>query len=211
VFEKVVRPLPKLGVRFFKEYVIDIETTGLSEKEDIIVCIGIADLDKLMSTIYFLNDHTKWKQFHRFCRKKVRELVRKGKVWAYNKSFEEQFLGVKGMHELMCMYKECRFRLTLSSACDEIIHSYKLKVGEGELNYELISGKDVPLLYLKWWVIFRDDEAKRIIIDHNYNDLVRSYIVRIHIGKVAEKISRQLFNLKVIPQELDRIFREYWC
>jgi len=209
MFNKIVRALPYLSTRFHKEYIIDIETTGLSEKEDIIICIGIADLNKLKTTIYFLDDHTKWKQFQEFCRKRAKELLKKGKVWAYNKSFEERFLGVKGIHELLCMYKEYRFRHTLANASDEIIYNYKLKINEEIINNDTISGKDVPLLYLKNWILFRDEKAKQLIINHNYNDLVRSCIVRLHIQKLAERISNQLLNLKVIPLELDRLIREY--
>jgi len=209
MFEKVVRSLYVLGVRFYKEFIVDIETTGLSEKEDIIVCMGIADLDKLKTTIYFLDDHTKWRQFQEFCRKRARELLKTGKLWAYNKDFEERFLRVKGIHELLCMYKEYRFRHTLASASDEVIYNYRLKVDEEALDEDPISGKDVPLLYMKKWVIFRDEKAKWLIINHNYNDLVKSYIVRYHLRKVVEEISKQLINLEVIPLEIDRLIREY--
>jgi len=205
MIEKVVRPLPKLA-RFYKEYIIDLETTGL-EKEDIIICMGIADLHKLKSTIYFLNDHTKWKQFQQFCKRKAKELLKQGKVWAYNKEFEEKFLEIKGLHELLCMYGR-HYRYKLIDACLEIIDRYKLNINK-ELYNEPISGKDIPLLYLRNFIIFKDEKTKWLIIDHNYNDLVRSYIVRIHIGKIAEEIIEKVLGLELIPKEIDTLAREY--
>jgi len=195
MIDKVIRRLPDLKERFPHEYIIDIETTGLNKEKDLIICLGIADLDKLVTTIYFLDEPTKWRDFQAFCRKKVIELLKRGKVWAYNCNFEMKFLQVKGIQELLCYTKGIGFRMTLACASDDIAWEHKLDIKDEDP----ISGSDVPQLYMREWAIKRDENAKRLIINHNYYDLVKEYIVRYHIAQIAKRLQNVLLEMHVIP------------
>jgi len=203
MFEKIIRslnPVKDNVVRFYKEYIIDIETTGLDPREDIIICLGIADLYDLTATIYFLDKPEAWKEFQRFCRSRVKEMLSKGKVWAYNCRFEADFLGVPvrvdgyGLKDLMCG----TIWLKLRDAAWFIAGLYGLKVNRC-IEDDDVEGKDVPMLYLKDWCIYKDEKAKYLIIDHNYRDLVRAYLVRYHLRELAKKLQDELRKNGPIP------------
>ena len=199
---------------FPNDFIIDIETTGLDPNEDIIVCLGIADLWHLSITIYFLEDPSKWQEFHKFCRKKVFELLNSGDVWAYNSLFESKFLKIPrfsttfsstrgiqyGIFDLMCGTGFYR----LKQAAMLINYKYKLNVDELIKDVD-IDGKDVPKVYLKDWCVKRDEKAKWRIIDHNHRDLIRGYLVRYHVKKVALKIRDQLPKFAPEPHILSLI------
>lgn len=213
MFGKIIRPMRPMErgvVRFANEYIIDIETTGLDPENDLIICLGVADLWALKATIYFLDDPSKWREFQGFCRKRVRELLSRGKVWAYNCKFEAKFLQVPirvngyGLKELLCG----EIWLKLKDAAWHVALRYELKANRC-IEDDDIDGKDVPLLYLRDWCIYKDERAKYLIIDHNYRDLVRAYLVRYHIYRLSKKLLEEVSKCVAKPVIIKSILNSF--
>ena len=193
-YDKYTEDFPEI---FTNDFIIDIETTGLDPQEDIIVCLGIADLHHLSTTIYFLEDPTKWKDFYKFCRKTVLNLLNEGKVWAYYSRFESEFLNIPRFTTLYNFQYGILDLLSgenpykLKQAAILIDSLYKLNLYD-LIKDDDIDGSDVPRVYLKEWCVKRNEKAKWKIINHNHKDLIRSYLVRYHIRKIAYKIRDEL-------------------
>jgi len=212
MIEKIVRPLPKvvseekkmLRTTFRREYIVDIETTGLDCDKDIIVCMGIADLYRLQATIYFLKDARRWGDFHRFCRNTVLTLLNRGKVWAYNSEFEESFLQLEGISDLLCLTSGATWRMKLNDAYLDAKIDLKLDIKVDDK----IGGSDIPTLYMKNYNILGDENAKWLIINHNYYDLVREYIIRIYTSHLASALHQVLRKNYIVPKTLLQVIDE---
>jgi len=76
-----------------KYLILDLETTGLEPKEDVIICGGFLDYKNNRAYVYFLPDPMDHAKFWRFLRNTVLWYHNKGyTVWAYNNDFECSFL-----------------------------------------------------------------------------------------------------------------------
>jgi len=233
-FYKVVRRIPKLPVlgsaiyhKYYygllkDHYIIDIETTGLDERRDVIICFGIADLSKQLATIYFLEEPHKHAKFRKFCKSLVLSIMNSGgKVWSYNTDFEGAFLGIKGLRELSCKYLGCgylrygRKDWTYEEFIRYLFKSELIKDEEKELLKKFvvsdeIDGSQVPELYFYDWVIYRKEEAKMKIINHNYYDLVKEAIILFTIFHMIETIKLHLLNeYGRIPEIFLQLFNKY--
>ena len=236
-FYKVIRKVPKLprfyythyqrkALQFFENHcIIDIETTGLNEYRDIIICFGLLDLAKSIATIWFLENPRKHEKFRKYCRSLVISLMQQGKkVWAYNSEFEEDFLNVKGINDLLCYYNNGMFaKMGKMSICYEHI-VYILKKSEilpqeikeqleqflKEFNdNDIISGSDVPELYFYDWLIYGNNEAKTKIINHNYCDLVKEALILYFVAfSFTEAMRYLLERFDYCPRIMNKIFRE---
>jgi len=87
----LVPPLFGIG----RHLILDIETTGLDTKEDIIICGGFLDYKTKRAYVYFLPDPLDYPKFRRFLRNTVLWYARnRYAVWAYNADFEKSFLNL---------------------------------------------------------------------------------------------------------------------
>jgi len=232
-FYKVVRKAPKLPYffhalkryklsLFFKDhYIIDIETTGLSEHRDIIICFGLLDLDKSIATIYFLENPRKHEKFRKYCRSLVISLMQQGKkIWAYNSEFEESFLNVKGINDLMLYWyggrgkmNHCYYDIVTCFKNSDILpvqQKQQLEQFLKEFNdNDEITGSDVPELYFYGWVIYGNNEAKMKIINHNYCDLVKEALILYFIAfSFTEAMRYLLERFDYYPRIMNKIFQE---
>ena len=79
---------------------VDIETTGLDPESDIVVAMGLVYRDRL--TVHV----SRGVDIREDMASIVRRLMRETDVYAWNKGFEESFLGVTGLRELQLHPRE---------------------------------------------------------------------------------------------------------
>jgi uncharacterized protein YprB with RNaseH-like and TPR domain len=153
---------------------IDIETTGLDERRDEIIVFGYIERNNLRI----------------ICRRSIEEkpfitelvdLVPKLSTpfYAYNSSFEEKFLRVKGIRikaiDLFRPWKEKAERSGLKwPKLDELFSQ-----PEQYFREPIISGKDVPLLWRRYLETGDERNLQRIIW-HNEADLLREMYLLVH-------------------------------
>ena len=232
-FYKVVRKVPKLpyfyntlehfpnAIFFEDHYILDIETTGLNNCRDIIICLGLLDLKKSIATIWFLENPRKHEKFYKFCRSVVISLMQQGKkIWAYNSLFEETFLRIKGINDLMLYwhggrakmdycYQDIVIHLKNSKILPENIKKQLEEFLKGFNDNDVISGNDVPKLYFYDWLIYGNNEAKMKIINHNYCDLVKEALILYFIALSFTEAMRYLLErFNYYPRIMNKIFRE---
>ena len=205
-----------------KHIIVDLETTGLEPPEDIIICGGIFDCKKRIIRIYFLPDPKKHENFKRFLRNTILWYKNKGyEIWAYNSEFEEDFLSLRNVIRDLMVYWICKpipfeerdeftlRRTKMTTATDEIILDI-LKDKEivkriDEICNGYVSSSLIPRIYLKQWLLKRDDEAVRQIVHHNYVDLIREYFALWFIYKSIRDIKRLIAKeFYIIPREIIR-------
>jgi len=237
-FYKVVRKAPKLpyGKHLLysytdsklleNHYVFDIETTGLDENRDIMICFGILDIQKAIATIYFLDNPRDYEAFKRYCRTILLSLINNGaKIWSYNAEFEEKFVDIHSLRDLLC-YQNSGYRLRMVDAfrlaLDNLLNSELSKYfsdDEKELLKQFesindpITGKEVPHLYFYDWVIYGSEDARMKIINHNYCDLVREALILFYTAHAFQySVIMQFERFGMLPSSVGNSFLRffYW-
>ena len=153
---------------------VDIETTGLNSKYDEIVVFGYVQGSRLE---IICRTSEKEKPFVAQIAKLVPRLPRP--FYAYNLSFEKEFLKAKGMHiegiDLFRPWKEKAEMLHLKWPKLDELFSH----AENYFSEPVISGKDVPLL---WEAFLRtgDGDYLQQIVRHNESDLLRELYLLVY-------------------------------
>lgn len=236
-FHKVVRKAPRLpcGKHLLHShtdpdllkdhYIFDIETTGLDENKDIMICFGILDIQKAIATIYFLDNPRDHEAFKRYCRSIVLSLINNGaKVWSYNAKFEEKFVEIHSLRDLLCYDDEYRlrmvdaFRLALRNLLDSELSKYfsndeKELLKQFESIDDPVTGRDIPNLYFYDWLIYGSEDARMKIINHNYCDLVREALILFYTAHAFQYlVVLQLRKFGMLPSSVGSSFLRffYW-
>jgi len=121
----------KLPWDLLNNVVLDIETTGLDPSLDELVSAGLAIRDR---AVIMLKINMPDGRFRSLVRRLVITLQGLGyTIWAWNCRFEEKFLDLVGLSELQIKQferKDASVRI--------------------EMPYPIISGREVPLYWVKW-------------------------------------------------------------
>lgn len=215
-FYKVIRKVRLLPYVYGVEHVdvlknhciIDIETTGLCGNRDIIICYGLLDIEKERVVIYFLEEPRKHNEFRKFLRTLTLSLIRRKKVWAYNKVFEEIFLNVDGLMELLC-YRDlywikgrAKMDYVYTHVMFELAKMFKdnkefmdiLKWIFEECKKDITPNCGIPDVYIYEWVFNNNVAGKMKIIEHNYADLLKEYIILYYMAYKTFNILEEIFK-----------------
>ena len=153
---------------------VDIETTGLDSNRDEIVVFGYIERNYLRIICRTSEDE---KPFIAQLAKLVPKLPQP--FYAYNLSFEKEFLEAKGMNingvDLFQPWKEKADELYLKwPKLDELISH-----AEHYFNEPVVSGKDVPWLWERF-LHSQDGHYLQEIVRHNEADLLRELYLLVY-------------------------------